>query len=49
MNIRITLAASEGKILTNGTDKEYMVNIYGENGEMPDVSEWQEIDEVEVK
>ena len=45
MNIRITLAASEGKILTNGTDKVYMINVYGENGNMPDISNWQEVEE----
>lgn len=45
MNIRVTLSASMGKILTNGEEKEYIVNVYGENGQMPDISEWQEVDE----
>ena len=45
MNIRVIITANEGKILTNGESKFYMVNIYGENGEFPDVSAWQEVDE----
>lgn len=48
MKIQVVLAAAEGKILTNGTEKEHMVYIYGED-ELPDISAWREVEESEIQ
>lgn len=47
MKIQVVLAASEGKILENGAEKEHMVYLYGED-ELPDISGWREIPESEI-
>lgn len=47
MKIQVVLAASEGKILTNGVSKEHMVYLYG-NDKIPDVSAWKEVAESEL-
>lgn len=45
MKIRVVLASDEGKILTNGAERQHMVYIDAEGTQVPDISEWTEVEE----